>query len=155
MGLGFETKMLVALVVVPGIAAAWLWVAPAARGRLHALRQLLAGGGAMLLVGGAWPALVELTPAADRPWVSGTSDNTRLVADLRIQRARPRRTARQGGPGGVGAATMFGGSTGPLRLLNSALGGQAGWLLGFALRQRPGHPRSRAACAAATSARAG
>ena len=35
-GLGFETKMLVALVVVPGIVAAWLWVAPAARGRLHA-----------------------------------------------------------------------------------------------------------------------
>ncbi len=28
---------------------------------------------------------------------------------------------------------MFGGATGPLRLLNSALGGQAGWLLGFAL----------------------
>jgi len=74
-GLGFETKMLVALVVVPGIVAAWLWVAPAARGRLHALRQLLAGGGAMLLVGGAWPLLVELTPAADRPWISGTSDN--------------------------------------------------------------------------------
>ena len=28
---------------------------------------------------------------------------------------------------------VFGGSTGPLRLLNDALGGQAGWLLGFAL----------------------
>ena len=28
---------------------------------------------------------------------------------------------------------MFGGTAGPLRLLNSALGGQAGWLLGFAL----------------------
>jgi hypothetical protein len=28
---------------------------------------------------------------------------------------------------------MFGGSTGPLRLLNSALGSQGGWLLGFAL----------------------
>ena len=27
---------------------------------------------------------------------------------------------------------MFGGAPGPLRLLNSALGGQAGWLLGFA-----------------------
>ena len=35
-GLGFETKMGVALTVVPGIAAAWLWIAPAARGRLHA-----------------------------------------------------------------------------------------------------------------------
>ena len=42
-GLGFETKMGVALMVVPGIAAAWLWIAPAARGRLLALRQLLAG----------------------------------------------------------------------------------------------------------------
>ena len=28
-GPGFETKMLVALVVVPGIVAAWLWIAPA------------------------------------------------------------------------------------------------------------------------------
>ena len=64
--------------VVPGIVAAWLWIAPRGRGRLHALRQLLAGGAAMVLVGGAWPLLVELTPAADRPWVSGTSDNSVL-----------------------------------------------------------------------------
>ncbi|HEY5317245.1 MAG TPA: glycosyltransferase family 39 protein, partial [Solirubrobacteraceae bacterium] len=41
-GLGFETKMLVALAVVPGIALAWFWVAP--RGRVAAARQLLAGG---------------------------------------------------------------------------------------------------------------
>src|SRR3954468_16164757 len=32
-GLGFETKMGVALMVVPGIAAAWLWFAPRGRGR--------------------------------------------------------------------------------------------------------------------------
>ncbi len=131
MGLGFETKMLVALVVVPGIAAAWLWVVPAARGRLHALRQLLAGGVAMLLVGGAWPALVELTPAADRPWVSGTSDN-RVWSLIFEYNGLGRVEGQQGGPGGFGG-TMFGGSTGPLRLLNSALGGQAGWFLGFAL----------------------
>ena len=31
------------------------------------------------------------------------------------------------------AGGVFGGSTGPLRLLNSALGGQAGWFLGFAV----------------------
>src|SRR5437763_7409034 len=52
-GLGFEAKMGVALMVVPGIAAAWLWIAP--RGRIAALRQLLAGGAAMVAVGGAWP----------------------------------------------------------------------------------------------------
>jgi 4-amino-4-deoxy-L-arabinose transferase-like glycosyltransferase len=130
-GLGFETKMLVALVVVPGIVAAWLWVAPAARGRLHALGQLLAGGAAMVVVGGAWPALVELTPAADRPWVSGTSDNS-VMSLIFGYNGLGRVDGQAGGPGGVGGS-MFGGTPGPLRLLNSALGGQAGWLLGFAL----------------------
>jgi 4-amino-4-deoxy-L-arabinose transferase-like glycosyltransferase len=131
-GLGFETKMGVALTVVPGIAAAWVWIAPAARGRLHALRQLLAGGAAMVLVGGAWPALVELTPAADRPWVSGTSDNSVLSLIFEYNGVG-RVDGQAGGPGGVGGGSVFGGATGPFRLLNSALGGQAGWLLGFAL----------------------
>ncbi len=131
-GLGFETKMGVALAVVPGIAAAWLWVAPAARGRWHALRQLLVGGGAMVLVGGAWPLLVELTPAGDRPWVSGTSDN-RVLSLIFEYNGLGRVDGQTGGPGGAGGGTMFGGTGGPLRLLNSALGGQAGWLLGFAV----------------------
>src|SRR3954465_1196004 len=73
-GLAFETKMLVALMVVPGIAAAWLWVAP--RGRVAAVKSLLAGGVAMVLVGLAWPLLVALTPASDRPWISSTADNS-------------------------------------------------------------------------------
>jgi 4-amino-4-deoxy-L-arabinose transferase-like glycosyltransferase len=130
-GLGFETKMLVALVVVPGIFLAWMWVVPAGRGRLHALRQLLAGGAAMTLVGGAWPLLVELTPAADRPWVSGTSDN-RVLSLIFEYNGVGRVDGQAGGPGGIGGGSVFGGQTGPLRLLNSALGGQAGWLLGFA-----------------------
>jgi 4-amino-4-deoxy-L-arabinose transferase-like glycosyltransferase len=127
-GLGFETKMGVALTVAPGIVAAWVWMSPAGRGRLHALRQLLVGGGAMVLVGGAWPALVALTPGADRPWVSGTSDNS-IFSLMFEYNGLGRVDGQTGGAGG----SMFGGSTGPLRLLNSALGGQAGWLLGFAL----------------------
>ncbi len=130
-GLGFETKMAVAFAVVPGIVAAWLWIAPAGRGRLHALRQLLAGGGAMALVGGAWPALVELTPASQRPWVSGTSDN-RVLSLIFEYNGLGRVDGQAGGPAG-GGGNMFGGKPGPLRLLNAALGGQAGWLLGFAL----------------------
>ncbi len=100
-GLGFETKMGVAFAVVPGIVAAWLWLAPAGRGRLHALRQLLIGGGAMVLVGGAWPALVELTPAADRPWVSGTSDN-RVLSLIFEYNGLGRVDGQAGGPGGIG-----------------------------------------------------
>ncbi|HSS39156.1 MAG TPA: glycosyltransferase family 39 protein [Polyangia bacterium] len=131
-GLGFETKMGVALMVVPGIAAAWLWIAPAARGRLHALRQLLAGGGAMVAVGLAWPVLVWLTPAADRPWVSGTSDNS-IWSLILGYNGFGRLDGQTGGPGGGGGGAMFGGATGPFRLLQSSLGDQAGWLLGFAV----------------------
>jgi 4-amino-4-deoxy-L-arabinose transferase-like glycosyltransferase len=123
--------MLVALVVVPGIAVAWLWMTPSGRGRLHALGQLLAGGAAMVVVGGAWPALVELTPAADRPWVSGTSDNS-VLSLIFGYNGLGRVEGQAGGPAG-GGGSMFGSAPGPFRLLNSALGGQAGWLLGFAI----------------------
>jgi 4-amino-4-deoxy-L-arabinose transferase-like glycosyltransferase len=134
-GLGFETKMLVALVVVPGITLAYMLVAP--RGRLRALRQLLAGGAAMVLVGGAWPLLVALTPASRRPWISGTSDNS-ILSLIFEYNGVGRVDGQSGGPGGAsgpggGGGNVFGGEAGPMRLLNSALGGQAGWLLGFAL----------------------
>jgi 4-amino-4-deoxy-L-arabinose transferase-like glycosyltransferase len=129
-GLGFETKMAVALMMVPGIAAAWLWVAP--RGRLAAVRQLLAGGAAMVAVGGAWPLLVTLTPASDRPWISGTSDNS-IWSLIFGYNGLGRLDGQAGGPQALGGGGPFGGSAGPLRLFNSALGGQAGWLLGVAL----------------------
>ncbi len=135
-GLGFETKMAVALMVVPGIAAAWLWFAPA--GRLRAFKQLLAGGAVMAVAGLAWPVAVWLTPAADRPWISGTADNSIWSLILNYN-GLGRLDGQSGGPGGGGpgggggGGGVFGGSAGPLRLLNEALGGQAGWLLGFAI----------------------
>ncbi|HLM25809.1 MAG TPA: glycosyltransferase family 39 protein [Thermoleophilaceae bacterium] len=135
-GLGFEAKMAAALLVVPGIAAAWLWVAP--RGRVKALGQLLAGGAAMLAVGCVWPLFVALTPASDRPWISGTSDNS-VWSLIFGYNGLGRLLGQDGGPGGGpgggvgGRGGAFGGDAGPLRLLNQSLGGQAGWLLGFAL----------------------
>jgi hypothetical protein len=148
-GLGFEAKMAAALLIVPALAAAWLWVAPgeggaALRGRLVALRQLVAGGAVMVVVGGAWPLLMALTPASDRPWISGTADNSiwslilgyNGLGRLSGQSGGPQVVGGGGGPGGGGrggASALFGGDSGPLRLLNPALGGQAGWLLGVAL----------------------
>jgi 4-amino-4-deoxy-L-arabinose transferase-like glycosyltransferase len=132
-GLGFEAKMAVALFVVPGIALAYLWVAP--RGRPAALRQLVAGGAALAVVGLAWPLLVTLTPAADRPWISGTADNSiwSLIFNYNgVGRVTGQTGAPGAGLGGGGAGGAFGGSTGVLRLLSSGLGDQAGWLLGFA-----------------------
>jgi 4-amino-4-deoxy-L-arabinose transferase-like glycosyltransferase len=134
-GLGFETKMAVALMVVPGIAAAWLWFAPHGLGR--AIRQLLAGGATMAVAALAWPVAVALTPAADRPWISGTSDNS-IWSLILGYNGLGRLDGQSGGPGGGaggpgGNAGPFGGTAGPLRLLNQALGGQASWLLGFAI----------------------
>jgi 4-amino-4-deoxy-L-arabinose transferase-like glycosyltransferase len=164
-GLGFETKMAAALLVVPALAAAWLWVSP--RGTVAAIRSLLAGGAAMIAVGVAWPLLMALTPAAERPWVSGTSDNS-IWSLILGYNGLGRLFGQDGGPGGAGPGGAgpggapgggfggnggpFGGTTGPLRLLNDSLGGQGGWLLGFALvacvgvvmatRLRRGDPRT-------------
>src|SRR4051812_15548679 len=177
-GLGFETKMAVALMVLPGIAAAWLWFRPkaaadesaaarasaaspasaaarasaaspasaaapasaASPGFGRRIRQLLAGGAAMTIAGLAWPVAVWLTPAADRPWISGTSNNS-IWSLILGYNGLGRLSGQNGGPGGGGPggggpggnAGPFGGSAGPFRLLNEALGGQAGWLLGFAI----------------------
>jgi 4-amino-4-deoxy-L-arabinose transferase-like glycosyltransferase len=129
-GLGFETKMGVALLIVPAIAAAWLW---SARGSLWArIRQLLAGGAAMIAVAGAWPLLVTLTPASDRPWISGTSDNS-IWSLIFGYNGLGRVAGQSGGPGGGFGGTMFGGPTGVFRLLQTGLGDQAGWLLGFSV----------------------
>ena len=147
-GLGFETKMAAALLVVPALAAAWLWVSP--RGIAAAGRSLVAGGVAMVVVGGAWPVFVALTPASERPWVGGTGDNS--VWSLMLSYNGLGRLLGQAGGPTSGVIGPFGGAPGPLRLLDPSLGGQAGWLLGFALvagigvavatRLRRGDPRT-------------
>ena len=129
-GLGFETKMGAALLVVPALAAAWLWVAP--RGTAAAVWSLLAGGLAMVVVGAAWPLFVALTPTSQRPWVSGTNDNSIWSLTLGYN-GLGRLLGQAGGPTTLGTRAVFGGASGPGRLLDQTLGGQAGWLLGFAV----------------------
>jgi 4-amino-4-deoxy-L-arabinose transferase-like glycosyltransferase len=135
-GLGFEAKMAAALIVAPGLYAAWLWVAP--RGFATAVRQTFASVAALIAVGAAWPLLIALTPASQRPWISGTSDNSiwSLIAGYN---GVGRLSGQAGGPGGMagggggGAGGAFGGPAGVLRLFDYTLGAQAGWLIGFAL----------------------
>ena len=126
---------------------------------LQSIRQLLAGGAAMVAVGGAWPLLVTLTPAADRPWISGTADNS-IWSLITGYNGVGRIAGQSGGPGGAGGfggggSTRSAAARGLLRLLNDALGGQAGWLLGFAVGQRRRPARARRGCAAATLTPAG
>jgi 4-amino-4-deoxy-L-arabinose transferase-like glycosyltransferase len=75
-GLAFNTKTLAAYLVVPGIALAYLLCAPSSFARR--LGKLLAAGVLMGAVSFAWIAYVEATPASQRPYVGGSTDNTEL-----------------------------------------------------------------------------
>jgi 4-amino-4-deoxy-L-arabinose transferase-like glycosyltransferase len=75
-GLAFNTKTLAAYLVVPGIAVGYLVCAPGSLWRRAG--QLAVAGLAMVVVSFAWIAFVELTPAAKRPYVGSSTDNTEL-----------------------------------------------------------------------------
>jgi 4-amino-4-deoxy-L-arabinose transferase-like glycosyltransferase len=76
-GIGFQAKMLQAWAVLPAFAAVYLLVAPAPlRARL---RNLALAGAVTLAVSASWVVLATLTPAADRPYIDGTTDNSAVV----------------------------------------------------------------------------
>ena len=75
-GLGFLTKQLPAFLTLPGMGLGFLLAGPG--GVLHRVRSLLVAGAAMVVAGGWWVALVELVPAAARPYVGGSTTNSFL-----------------------------------------------------------------------------
>lgn len=130
-GLAFLTKMLLAAVVLPGLAAAYLLTAPhPPRARV---RHVALAAGAMAAVAASWVTVVALTPSGDRPWVGSTGDDSILSLVLGYNgvgrvAGQTGGTSTAGGAGGV-----FSGTPGPFRLLNEALGDQIGWLLPLAV----------------------
>lgn len=130
-GLGFLTKMLQALLVVPAFALAYLLFAPTGWGRR--LVQLLVAGAALVVSAGWWVAIVELTPASWRPYVGGSQTNSILELTLGyngLGRITGKETGSVGGGGGAGGRW---GETGWSRLFDGQTGGQASWLLPAAL----------------------
>jgi 4-amino-4-deoxy-L-arabinose transferase-like glycosyltransferase len=76
-GLGFQAKMLQAWMVLPALAVGYLVAAPSP------LRRRVAHLGAafvvMLAVSVSWIALYTFTPAADRPYVDGSTNNSAIA----------------------------------------------------------------------------
>lgn len=73
-GLGFQAKMMQAWAVLPAFGIAYLVAGPPRLRRR--LVQLLAAGAACLAVSLSWIALVTFTPAADRPYIDGSTTNS-------------------------------------------------------------------------------
>ncbi|CAM5503818.1 hypothetical protein SAVIM338S_03661 [Streptomyces avidinii] len=136
-GFAFLTKTLQAFVVLPPLALLYAVCAPARLRRR--LGQLLLSGLAMMLAGGWWVAVVELWPAASRPYIGGSQNNSFLELTLGyngLGRINGEETGSVGGgarPGGGGGGGMSWGETGIDRLFASNIGGQISWLLPAAL----------------------
>ncbi len=76
-GLGFQAKMLQAWMILPALALGYLLAAPAGLGRR--LWHLGVAGLLMLAVSLSWIALYTFTPAADRPYVDGSTNNSAIA----------------------------------------------------------------------------
>ncbi|MFC4947372.1 glycosyltransferase family 39 protein [Pseudonocardia sp. GCM10023141] len=156
-GFGFLTKMGQALLVVPAFGLVYLLAGPT---RLRTrIGQLLGALASMIVSAGWFIALVELWPAADRPYIGGSTTNSLLELALGYNGiGRLFGGSGNGGGGGAtggGGNTGFGGATGLARLFTDEIGLEISWLLPAALillvaglwltRRAPGTDRVRAA----------
>jgi 4-amino-4-deoxy-L-arabinose transferase-like glycosyltransferase len=150
-GLGFQAKMLQAWMIVPALVIGYLLAAPAGLGRR--LWHLGVAGLVMLAVSLSWIALYTFTPAADRPYVDGSTNNSAVAMVFgyngveRFGISFPGSVQAFGGGGGgrTGPAAMAPGGTqynaggflglsgGWTKLIGSRFGPEIGWLYPLAL----------------------
>ena len=131
-GFGFITKMMQAFLILPVMAVVYLLAAPT--GWWRRVWQVVLMGVSVLVAAGWWVAAVALTPAADRPYVGGSQNNSILnlifgyngFGRIDGQRERQRRRRRR-------VAGSMWGPTGLTRLFNAEFGNMMSWLLPGAL----------------------
>jgi 4-amino-4-deoxy-L-arabinose transferase-like glycosyltransferase len=76
-GLGFQAKMMQAWAVLPAFAIAYLLTAPPRW--VTRLWHTLAAGAVCVAVSLSWVIAATLTPAADRPYIDGSTDNSAIA----------------------------------------------------------------------------
>jgi 4-amino-4-deoxy-L-arabinose transferase-like glycosyltransferase len=134
-GFAFLAKMLQAFLVVPGLAAAYMWAGPPRLGKR--IWQTVLMGAGIVAGAGWWILAAQLTPAADRPYFGGSTTNNILQLTIGyngLGRLTGDETGSVGpGGGGGGQGASFGGATGIFRLFHAEFGGQVSWLLPTAL----------------------
>ena len=132
-GFGFLTKMLQAFLIIPALAIVYLLAAPT--GWWRRFWQVVVMGVSTLIAAGWWVAVVALTPAADRPYVGGSQNNSILNLIFGYNgfgRLTGSESGSVVGGGGTGSAGQWG-PTGLTRLFNPSFGDMASWLLPGAL----------------------
>ncbi|MFF2944775.1 ArnT family glycosyltransferase [Streptomyces niveus] len=136
MGFAFLTKTLQAFVILPPLALVYAVCAPTSVRRR--IGQLAAAGLALVVSGGWWVAIVELWPAASRPYIGGSQNNSFLELTFGyngLGRINGEEVGSVGGGGGGrgGGGGPRSGETGLGRMFSDGIGGQISWLLPAAL----------------------
>lgn len=129
-GLGFLTKMLAAFFVIPAFVLVYLIFAPVSVRRR--IVQIIISAVTVVVSAGWWVAIVQLMPAADRPYIGSSQDNS-ILSLIFGYNGLGRLTGNENGSGGGGGGGHFSGGTGLTRLFNSEMGGQISWLIPAAL----------------------
>ncbi|MFD8501444.1 glycosyltransferase family 39 protein [Streptomyces sp. NPDC059687] len=128
-GFAFLTKTLQAFLILPALALVYGVCAPV---RLRKrLVQLALATVALVVSGGWWVAIVELWPAASRPYIGGSQNNSFLELTFGYNGFGRINGDETGSVGGMGGGQW--GTTGWDRMFNSEIGGQISWLLPAAL----------------------
>ncbi|MFJ2242075.1 ArnT family glycosyltransferase [Streptomyces sp. NPDC087862] len=134
-GFAFLAKTLQAFLILPPLAVLYAVFAPVPVRRR--LGQLGLSALVTTVAGGWWVAIVELWPAASRPYIGGSQHNSFLELTFgynglgRINGEETGSVGGGGGPGG-GSGGQWG-ETGIGRMFNSEIGAQISWLLPAAL----------------------
>ncbi|QHC23824.1 ArnT family glycosyltransferase [Streptomyces sp. GS7] len=131
-GLAFQAKMLQAWLVLPVFAAVYQLAAPGSP--LERARRVLLAGVTTILVSCSWLLLVGATPAENRPYIDGTTNNNpfTLVFGYNGLSRFGHDPHALGAVAGT-AASRTTGNTGWTMLVNESLGPQISWLLPLAV----------------------
>lgn len=137
-GLGFNIKMLQAYMILPALYALYFFGAKHSWGKR--ITHLALATALLLAVSLSWALIVDATPAAARPFIGSSTDNT--VTELIIGHNGIRRllgastlagSSLLNGNGSSSNLTQEVGNAGILRLFTDPLAAQASWLLPLAL----------------------
>jgi 4-amino-4-deoxy-L-arabinose transferase-like glycosyltransferase len=127
LGLGFLTKYLQVMLLVPPLACTYLVTGPGRAGRR--LLHLVAAGLVMAGVGASWVAAVALTPPSERPWIGSTSSNNIVHLIFGYNGFGRLTGTERGSVGFVSPASAGSGGVGLLRVLDYQFRSQIGWLI--------------------------
>ncbi|MCQ4082383.1 glycosyltransferase family 39 protein [Streptomyces sp. RB6PN25] len=126
-GLAFQCKMLEAWAILPTLAAVYVLGAPVPVRRR--LRHLALAGCVTLAVSSSWVLAVALTPAQDRPYIDGTTDNSAvsLVVGYNFLNRLGAVGLDAGATGSV-TATQSNGLAQLAKMVSPGIVSQTGWL---------------------------